>query len=338
MERIATILAIFVLLMNGRHVEHRRPQRIAAITIQAQPIPLDASDPARTRLGALRYLGGWALTSDHPAFGGISSMHFAPDGRLITLNDSGEIVTFRPGSGRIGGLYRPVPAFAWEAQQPKWRWDTESMTVDPVTGQVWVGIELTKRICRYARDFAKVERCVYPPSIQAWPDTTGIESLQRLPDGRFLGIAEEAVGPYGGHDVVLFARDPTGFDPPSPVHLAYRAPEGYLPTDALWLGHGRMLVINRRLTLLDGFTGMLALAEVGDPHAGQILAARVVAQFSAPVSHDNFEALALTFEHGAPVLWIASDDNHLFFQQTLLLKFALPQDWFQDVSETNRSR
>lgn len=338
MERIAAILAIFVLLMNGRHVEHRRPTGTAAITIEAKAIPLDTSDPARNRLGALRYLGGWALTSDHPSFGGISSMHFAPDGTLVTLNDSGELAIFRPGTGRLQGRFLPVPAFAWEADQPKWRWDTESMTVDPATGQVWVGIELTKRICRYARDFSHVERCVYPPSIQGWPDTTGMESLQRLPDGRFLGIAEDAAGPYGGHDVVLFPHDPVGIHPPSPVHLAYRAPEGYLPTDALWLGNGRMLVLNRRVTLFDGFTGVLALVDVGNPHAGQILEARVMAQFSAPVEHDNFEALALSFEKGAPVLWIASDDNHLFFQRTLLLKFALPPIWLRSYPELNRSR
>jgi hypothetical protein len=40
---------------------------------------------------------------------------------------------------------------------------------------------------------------------------------------------------------------------------------------------------------------------------------------------DNFEGLAITREGSRIILWIASDDNHEFFQRTLLLKFALKQ-------------
>ena len=39
---------------------------------------------------------------------------------------------------------------------------------------------------------------------------------------------------------------------------------------------------------------------------------------------DNFEGMTVTREEGRPVIWIISDDNHEFFQRTLLLKFALP--------------
>lgn len=60
----------------------------------------------------------------------------------------------------------------------------------------------------------------------------------------------------------------------------------------------------------------------------------MVARLAAPVQHDNFEALAMSWEKRRgkqiPVLWIASDDNGLFFQRTLLLKFAMPTEWFAD--------
>ena len=329
MERIAAILAIFVLLMNGRHVEYKRPPIATAITITARPVSIDPANPAHRDVGALRYLEGWALTSDHPGFGGFSSMHVRSDGALVLLSDTGEAVTFRPGAGRLRGMFRPLPYFPREGREPNWRWDSESLAVDAGTGSIWVGIELTHRICRYARAFARVERCSMPAAVAAWPGTTGMESLVRLPDGRFLALAEDAPGPFGGNDAVLFSGDPVTRAGGHAVHLGYRPPRGYSPTDALLLGHGRMLVLNRRVSPVDLFTGVVTLVDLGALHRGEMLDGQEVARFQRPLLHDNFEALALSWEKGRPVLWIASDDNHLFFQRTLLLKFAVPDAWFR---------
>jgi len=41
------------------------------------------------------------------------------------------------------------------------------------------------------------------------------------------------------------------------------------------------------------------------------------------VVHDNFEAIAAVREGDSTILWIASDDNQLFLQRSLLLKFRL---------------
>ncbi|HEX7822592.1 MAG TPA: esterase-like activity of phytase family protein [Sphingobium sp.] len=331
MERIAAILVIFVLLINGRHVDTRHPAIATPITITAEPVALDGGDPAKRTVGGLRYLEGWVLRAGHPDFGGFSSLHMAPDGQLSLLSDTGEVTTFRPGTGKRQGIFRPLPIFASEAKEPNWRWDTESLAVDPVTGTSWVGVELTRRICRYARGFARVEKCLAHPAIQTWPETTGMESLVRLPDGRFLALAEDAPGKGGGNDVLLFPGDPVTRAGRRPVRLSYHPPEGYLPTDALWLGgageKGRMLVMNRRVTPFSLFTGVLTLVDVGRSHAGQQLTGRVVARLEAPLLHDNFEAITLSWEKGAPVLWVASDDNHLFFQRSLLLKFAIPRQW-----------
>ena len=64
--------------------------------IVATPVPLDRADPARTRLGALTWLGGVILSSRDPAFGGFSSMRVAGD-RFTLLSDGGNIVDFRMG-------------------------------------------------------------------------------------------------------------------------------------------------------------------------------------------------------------------------------------------------
>lgn len=329
MERIAAILVIFVLLMNGRHVERRLPQQPTPITVSAEPLTVDWTPEARAQIGPLTWLGGWELTGQGGKdFGGLSSMHIDVDGNLVGVSDTGDVTTFRPGVATGTAEQHALPAFNYEAHAPRWRWDTESTTSDPQTGKYWVGFELMNRICRYGPHFAWVERCAHPDAMRNWPKSTGIESLTRLPDGRFLAIAEESPGPHGGHDVLIFDGDPVSAATPPPMRLGYEAPEGYLPTDALAIDHGRMLVLNRRVTVADGFTGVIVLVDISRAAPGAMLKGEVVAHLSGPIPHDNYEALAMSREGGRPILWVASDDNHMFFQRTLLLKFAMPDAWF----------
>ncbi len=324
MERIAAILAMFVLLMSGRHPDKRLPQQPTALTIEAVPLG-PPSRVAETKLGDLRWLGGWVLRSEAGGFGGLSAMRVDKSGAVAALTDTGEIIRFRPGTGRLPATLEPLPIQRDEAGTPKWRWDTESLTSDPWTGQTWIGFEVENRICRYDASFLRVEGCAHPPAMQAWPRPTGSESLQRLGDGRFLAIAEEADGPAGPHDTLLFSGDPVIAGAPPPRRLSYRAPEGYLPSDALWLGGDRLLMLNRRVTLGAGFTAVLTLVTLD--RESPVLSGPVVARLEGPLPHDNWEALALSYEQGQPILWVASDDNHLFFQRTLLLKLALPEAW-----------
>src|SRR3546814_2066310 len=77
------------------------------------------------------------LTSDHPVFGGLSSMVFAPDGGLLALSDSGELFGFDP-QEKDGGQHEfvaPLPLRAAERNLPKWKWDSESLVSDPASGR-----------------------------------------------------------------------------------------------------------------------------------------------------------------------------------------------------------
>lgn len=327
MERIAVILALFVLLMNGRHLERRPPPVSRDIAITATAVPLAAHDPARRAIGGLRYLGGWQLRSKAGAFGGISSMRVEADGSFVMLTDSGESIGFRLQEGSITAHYRPLPPGPGEEGLAKWHWDTESLAYDPATARTWVGFELTGKICRYAPGFRRVERCHIPKPMADWPATFGAESLTRLSGGRFLAIAEDEETRAGGKEALLFTGDPTDPATPPPVRFSYVPPEGYLPTDVVSLGGERLLVLNRRVTLLDLFTAKLSLVDIAGVTDGAVRRGRVVATFQRPLLHDNFEALALSWEGGRPVLWMASDDNHMVFQRTLLLKFGLPPHW-----------
>ncbi|MBN8831701.1 MAG: esterase-like activity of phytase family protein [Sphingomonadales bacterium] len=330
MQRIALILLIFVLLLSGGHPSGFPPATIDRLPVTARALSLDEAGHAAA-FGPLRVTGAWHLSSGSRFFGGISSMFVEPDGSFVGLSDTGERIAFRIDGGPGAASIRPLPRIPSEQDWPNWRWDSESMQRDPVSGRIWVGFEHLQRICRYAPGFAALEGCVTPPAMQDWPVTGSIASLVRFGDGRFMAISERGPGPGGALDVLLWQGDPVDPTTPPAVHLGYRPPTGYRPTDALWVGGDRLLVLNRRATVADGFTARLSLVRLPRLAAGAMLTGEVIATFAPPGLSDNFEVLAFSRDAaGKPQLWVASDDNHLFFQRTLLLRFALPEAWLSE--------
>lgn len=326
MQRILIVLALAVLLLPAPPVNKPAIVHAGALLVHAHPVALDSADPERRTLGALTYLGGWSLESDAPGFGGMSSLLADGDGQVLGLSDSGTLTGFHVGSGpdRRRPFIAPLPIRPQDRHRDWWMWDSESMTHDPESDRYWVGFEMLQAICRYSPGFARVEACRTWPEIVAWPETGSIESLARLPDGRFIAIGEMGMTPDGRHDVLLFARDPAEKDTPAPIHLRYAPPQGYRPTDAVALDARHLLVLNRRLTVQDLFTATIAIVELPKRmESGTVLKARTLARLAPPLLADNFEGIAVTREKGRRVIWVVSDDNHEFFQRTLLLKFGL---------------
>ena len=77
------------------------------------------------------------------------------------------------------------------------------------------------------------------------------------------------------------------------------------------------------LSLADFFTARLVVIDRDAIRPGASVTGREIATLAAPLLHDNYEALAVTREAGATIVWIASDDNREWFEQSLLLKFRL---------------
>ncbi|WP_340264657.1 esterase-like activity of phytase family protein [Sphingobium mellinum] len=324
MRRILIVLLLAILLLPAPHKNKPRLFGPGPLLVTARSLPLRADGPARS-VGALDYLGGWQLTSPHQGFGGISSLLVDQSGHVLALSDSGTLMGFAMQPTRDSRPFiAPIPVRQEDRDEPWWAWDSESMAHDPATDRYWVGFEMLQRICRYAPGFARVEACRTWPEIEAWPETGSIESMARLPDGRFLVIAEMGMASDGSHDTLLFGDDPTESGTAAPLHLRYVPPRGYRPTDAVALDDRHLLVLNRRVTLQNLFTAVLAIVELpARPRPGELLQARSLARLAPPLLADNFEGLAVSREGERTILWIASDDNHEFFQRTLLLKFAL---------------
>jgi hypothetical protein len=326
--RIATVALLTLALVPNWSGTIPRQKLAKHPDISVHPVSLRASAPDDRRLGALTYLGGVRLTSRDRAFGGFSAMRVEGD-RFTLLSDFGTILRFRlsddwtlsePQSLDLPG----GPGTGWEKRDR----DSESMTVDPATGRIWVGFERVNAIWRYAPDFSAPERHVAPRAMRKWPKQSGPEAMVRLRSGAFLVLSEGvrkhsgASRPVIGLDAIRFAGDPTeaatrGF------HFRYLPPKDYAPTDMVELTDGRLLVLHRKASLREGFTAILSVVEPDAIRPGAIVQGQELARFAGEVVHDNYEALAVTYEKDATILWLASDDNQNWFEQSLLLKFRL---------------
>lgn len=330
---ICSVVLLVFGLVPGWSGETRLPLLDADAQMDAARVDLDPHDPARRRVGRLLFLGGVSLTSRDPAFGGFSAL--AVDGdRFTLLSDGGNVVRFR-----MGHDWRPHGLVFWNLPAgPGTGWDkrdrdSESLAVDPATGRVWVGFENSNAIWRYAPGLARAEAQVVPPTMAAWPDNGGPESLARLRGGRFVAIGEGMHVPsraWRGSDAArlqtrdarLFFGDPTA----SGVRqgrFAYVPYGRYDPADAAALPDGDLLVLDRRFALPFHWSNRLSIVPAAAIGPGRVARGRLIATLDSPLIHDNFEGVAVTREGNATILWLVSDDNQMPIQRSLLLKFRL---------------
>jgi hypothetical protein len=324
--RLLLSILLVLLFVPGYATVPPAPRLKAQGRMTVRPVPLDARDPARRRVGRLTYLGGVALSSADPAFGGFSSLTVTGD-RFTLLGDGGSFIAFRMGADwRIGDLRFGVlpdgPGTGWNKADR----DSESMTLDPASGRIWVGFEDSNALWRYAPGFAQAEARARPQAMRKWPLAGGPESFVRLRDGRFVVIGETARWPHDrARAALLFAGDPTAVATPL-FRFSYAPPAGYDPSDAAELPDGDLLVLNRRFALPYDFTAILTIVPRAEIAPGKTVRGTPIARFAAPLIHDNFEGVAVTREGDDTIVWIASDDNQSVLERSLLLKFRLDPD------------
>jgi hypothetical protein len=298
------------------------PTPPARAQLWAEPVPLEPGRPDRRRLGPLVYLGGWSLRSDDPRFGGISAMH-VEGGEVIALSDAGTVMRFAvpAWAGPAPIEVRPLAEGPGSPDSKRDR-DSEAMTVHG--GDVWIAFERSNSVWRYDRASGRRGASAAPEAMRAWSANSGGEAMVRLPDGRFLILSEGKRGNDGTTAAVLFDGDPAE-ERREAVRFGYRAPEGYRITDAALLPDGRLLFLNRRVSLLEGISARLTVAALPEIGEETLLAGEEIAYLAPPLTVDNMEALSVTRENGRTIVWIASDDNFSPIQRTLLLKFALDE-------------
>ena len=319
--RMALSVLLVLLLVPGWSGDPRLDLLGSRERIVAVPVSLDPARPGRRRVGRLTWLGGVALSSPDPAFGGFSSLHVSGH-RITLLSDGGNVValSWLPGRGIVGSRFGNLPAGPGTGWQKADR-DSESMAVGP-DGTTWVGFENANAIWRYAPGFLRAEGRVRPAAMRRWPANGGAETMVWLADGRFLLIGE--VSPRRGdpwRDGLVFAGDP--LVRPLAFHFRFRPPADFDPSDAAALPDGSLLVLVRRFRLPYRFDARLLLVPAGAIRPGAAVTGTPIADFTPPVIHDNLEGVAVTREGRDTIVWLCSDDNQSVLQRSLLLKFRL---------------
>ena len=318
--RILALAGIFVILATVTRPGPRPPpQGPGSALLAIAPVALDEGAPNRRRAGSLRFLGGWALSSGDERFGGISGMH-VENGEIVAISDVGMLMRLpvpAPGAGGAAPVRFDPLAEGPGPRTRKSNRDTEGLLVRG--NRIWASFERHNMIWRYDRATLRAQSRARPAPMRRWGGNRGPEALLRLADGRFLVFSEgrDDGAPYS--EAVLFAGDPS-IPGTSAARLRYRRPPGFRATDAALLPDGRILILNRRFALFEGWSARLVAARIG---RGAIVAGPEIAALAAPLSVDNMEALAVTLEGGRTIVWIASDDNFSPLQRTLLLKFEL---------------
>lgn len=338
MIRILASLALLFFLLPVTYIHGTSPAQTRDLdaNIDLQPILLDSRNPTDTKLGQLEYRGGWRMTSEHEDFGGISAMLAMPDNRFLMLTDAGILIGFTLNE-ETNVAERPIIASLPDGPPrpnpyARKNWDSESITSNPLTGQYWVGFEREHSVWRYGRAFVRKQKMQLLKAARDWPINGGVEAMVRLAKGidgngstQFLLFSETAPFAKGGTQVLLANGDPaeaaTRFD-----LFGYDAPKGYEVTDATALPDGRILLLHRRISLIDGWSAIISIADPREIRIGELWKATPIATLKPPYRVDNMEAITATQQGGETFVWIASDDNFNILQDSLLLKFHLLDD------------
>ncbi len=292
--------------------------------ISMMPLTLDPAHPGPRRVGELIFLNAWELRSSNPDFGGFSALAALPHGRFAGVSDAGTLIGFGLTSNDRTDrpFIAPLPDSQKQGLTYKDR-DSEGIAVDPDSGQFWVSYEANHAIRRFSRSFARSTGIVRPREMQGWPRNKGAETIIRLVDGRFIVIAESLEND-DTHQALLFSGDPV--EPGSVIaRFTYRPPAGYRVTDGVQLPDGRLMILNRRVSLPNGFAAKLALVDPLMIGKDMMVGGKVIATLSAPLLIDNMEGIAVRSEGADIIIWLISDNNFSVLQRTLLMKFRLAE-------------
>ena len=276
--------------------------------------------------GALRPLGGLVIDAAALGGGGFSGVHLAPDLTLTLISDRGHWAEARlllDGLTPVGLHPLRHGPLRDEAGKPIPRGfaaDAEALARRP-DGTWLVAFERRHRIRAYRRLDGPGLYVAAPPGLEAAPPNGGLESLAVLPDGRLFTIAETFTPPDRPELRHAWLGQPGAWMP-----LYWQPAPGFHPTDAAILPDGRALVLERRFSLLGGFSARLVMTApdaLRSAREGAVLRGETILTLNdAPLPSENWEAVAVTRFGDQTLVALISDDNESILQRSLLLLFA----------------
>ncbi len=315
--------------------------------IEITMTPLDTSG-ADSRIGALQFVSGYVLTSDHDTFGGLSGLVITSDDEMLALEDVGLLVgaelVFDADSDKLIGLgntyihaltdadgapLNPPPydssdaercpsatADVYETRDTIGQHDSEGIDVGPDL-DLYVTFERHHRVIRYGQNGA--ENIPLPEDLLHAPCNAGLEAIAILPSGDLLLIGE------GIHNADRSLRA-WKVSADSTTELSYPYVEGFRPTGLAALPNGDALVVERFFTPAIGNKARILKVSAESIAAAGMLDAQEIAFFDGqnfPI--DNLDGIAVRSTSGGETdVFLVSDHNFSpDRQRTLLLQFRI---------------
>ena len=276
--------------------------------------------------GPLRPLGGLVIDAQAFGGGGFSAAHLAQDLTLTLISDRGHWAGARllledlTPIGLAPLRHGPLRDEAGRALPRGFNADAEALA-RLADGSWLVAFERRHRIRAYRRLDGPGAYVAPPPGLDNAPANGGLESLAVLPDGRLFAIAETFTPPDRPELRHAWIGAPGRWVP-----LYWQPAPGFHPTDAAVLPDGRALVLERRFSLLGGFSARLVMSApdaLPSAREGAVLRGEAILVLDdAPLPAENWEAVALTRFQDQTLVALISDDNESVLQRSLLLLFA----------------
>lgn len=304
------------------------------IEIQTSSFENFAVAESGASFGELEFRGGLVLSSPDREFGALSGLAIGADGKsLLAVADTGLWVrgTLVESNGRLTGLtdgsIAPILDSKGELRPAKRFADAESLRLTSEDGHevAVVAFEQSGEVSRFdARDLANASaRSVkLPADARTLPANYGLETIAIAPAssplaGATVVVEERAGGRDGTHRAWIIGGPKAGA-------FSIRHVGNYDITDGDFLPNGDLVILERLFNPTEGLGARVRRIPAAEIAPGKVAHGTIV--LTANLNRhriDNMEGLTLRAEpDGETSLFIVSDDNKSFLQQTLLLKFA----------------
>lgn len=319
-------MAALVMAVTGRYGEAR------AQTDENYTVFEQIAKPPTVSHKGMEWCGGGLIRRQDAKIGGISDM-LLEGNHWMGLSDRAEMVegtlifSRKKKSLYLEDLSEVVAHDLLDAKGEKLPMrmrDSEGLATAEQTGEYWMSFERKHRLQRFERGDegwrAVGDAVPLPLNGKGQDGNLGVETIVNLGDGTWWLVAENAA--FEGHKdaSTLWIFDGERLTESRP----YQESEGFMPTAAVRWDEMHLLVLERKLTLFEGFRSRLRLVEIGhEDVVGPVI------EVTNYIMHDNAEDLAvMPSQDGEKLVLIGSDDNFQLWQSSWLVGLCMTDEAF----------
>lgn len=303
--------------------------RAEIVSVEASPVALQPTNPSRQIVGALEYLAGFELRAASPEWGRLSGVALDRNAEfLVAISDRGMWLRLRlrhDGNWLLVGVGSEAelaPLFdrgGHPLDDPAER-DAEALAKFPEGGFL-VAFQGEDRLWRYAGENAPIgvsaKPVAGPKGLRRAEDDKGISALTVLNDGQLMALSEGDFNRTG--DVRGWVQRDGRWS-----EVGWIPAGDYRPSDMTTLPNGDLLLLTHRYSTYGGYSARLSIIDASAIIPLARLRDREIARLAAPLTVDNFEAIAARQgSNGSTIVYLLSDDRSSPLQRTLLLQFRV---------------